>query len=79
MKPCEIKVGFTYVNRGAGRTRRKVVDIGPTQRPKIWFGDPDKQPSAVEDGVLYEQNGILKRLYLSSFAQWCGAVVVVGH
>lgn len=69
MKPADIKVGSTYINRGAGKTRRTVVAIGPEHRPD-WFRS-DREPP-VEDGVLYEQDGKRDSLYISSFAAWCG-------
>lgn len=75
MKPSAIKVGVTYVNKGAGRTQRKVLAIGKEHCPKMFFGDSDKVPN--EPGVLYEQAGFQNRLYLSSFAQWCGKAVSV--
>ena len=70
MKTSEIQVGKTYVNRGAGRTARKVIAIGNEHRPLNWFGEPNREPN--EPGVLYEQKGIQSRLYLSMFAQWAG-------
>jgi hypothetical protein len=36
----------------------------------MFFGSPGKEPN--EPGVLYEQAGFKARLYLRSFAQWCG-------
>jgi hypothetical protein len=72
MRPQDIEVGATYRNRGAGRTRRTVVAIGPEHAPAVWHsgGPPPDEP-----GVLYEQDGRRHRLYLSSFAAWCGARV----
>lgn len=73
MKPSEIQVGKTYVNRGAGRTRRTVIAIGPEHAPTAWWGDPDKRPAAAEPGVVFTQMGGESRaLYLSSFAAWAG-------
>lgn len=71
MKPSDIKVGKTYTNKGVGRTQRKVLAIGNEHRPKIFFGatPPD------ELGILYEQKGKQRNLYLSSFAKWCGKEV----
>jgi len=70
MKSSEIKVGETYSNRGAGRTQRKVIAIGPDCRPSQWLGFYETAPN--EDGVIFEQNGVVKRLYISSFATWAG-------
>jgi len=81
MKPSEIKVGKTYINRGAGRTRRRVLGIGDEHRPPVWLGAgsvPD------EPGVLYEQYTGKRaedkpthgKLCLSSFARWAGKEVV---
>jgi len=64
MKQSEIQVGVIYVNRGAGRTRRTVVAIGEEHQPP-WDGTRGDEP-----GVLYEQNGVRRVLYLSSFAKW---------
>lgn len=72
LKPADIKVGTTYVNRGAGKTRRKVIAIGVEHRPSR-FLSMNQAPD--EDGVLYEQNGKQDRLYISSFASWCGKAV----
>jgi len=69
MKPADIKVGSTYTNRGAGKTRRTVISIGSEHRPNRFLSD--REPPA-EDGVLYEQNGKQGSLYISSFAAWCG-------
>lgn len=68
----EIVVGKTYRNRGAGRTRRKVLAIGDEHRPKYWNSSnvPPREP-----GVLYEQKGVKGRLYLTSFTAWVGSVV----
>lgn len=74
MRPNEIKVGATYVNRGAGRTRRKVLAIGDEHRPSIWLSGRETQPD--EPGVLFETNkGKQFTLYLSSFASWAGKEV----
>jgi len=74
MKPSDIQIGKTYINRGAGRTHRKVLAIGDEHRPKEWSGDlsAPKQP-----GVLYEQQDSWDRnyrskIYLRSFVLWAG-------
>ena len=67
MKPNEIQVGVTYVNRGAGRTQRKVVAIGDEHRPRTFFSNG---PAPNEPGVLFEQKDKQCTLYISSFAQW---------
>lgn len=69
MKPSDIKVGSTYTNKGAGKTERKVIAIGDEHRPSQ-FWSPNPPPE--EPGVLYEQKGKQDKLYLSSFAAWCG-------
>lgn len=71
MKPKDIKVGHTYVNRGAGRTWRRVLEIGPIECEWLGVGDPPN-----ELVVRYEQDGEEGRLYLHSFAAWCGMDVV---
>lgn len=73
MKSSEIQVGVTYVNRGVGRTQRRVLAIGDEHRPERWFGEPcvgmcGGPPD--ESGVLFEQKGKQSTLYLSSFAKW---------
>lgn len=70
MKPSEIEVGATYVNRGAGRSKRKVIAVGPDCKPAQWLGFYEAAPN--EDGVIFEQNGFVRRLYISSFAKWAG-------
>lgn len=74
MKVTEIQIGKVYRGRGAGRTHRRVVAIGYEYRPCQWFGDPDKKP--MEHGVLFEQNGQHRRLFISSFAHWVGSEVI---
>lgn len=73
MSPKDIAVGKTYVNRGKGRTRRRVLGIGDEHRPTSWFSDtapPD------EPGVWFvDSDGIERHLYLSSFASWAGREV----
>jgi hypothetical protein len=73
MSPNDIQAGKTYTNRGAGKTRRTVIAIGDEHRPKRWNGYPDAFPNGT--GVLYEQNGVRRNLYLPSFAQWAGREV----
>ena len=73
MKPSEIKVGKTYVNRGAGRTKRVVLAIGDEHRPKVYWNATGKHPD--DTGVLYRQiggqfDGKTFNLYLKSFAGW---------
>jgi len=74
MKPAEIKVGKTYLNRGAGRTRRIVLAIGDEHRPKEW-SEERRAPS--QPGVYYEhhESGVpiyRAKTYLRSFASWAG-------
>ena len=72
MKVSDIQAGKTYRNRGAGRTQRKVLDIGDDHRPRNWYGS---SPRPDEPGVLYEQDGKQQKLMLGSFAAWAGAEV----
>lgn len=71
MRPQDIVVGKTYINRGKGRTTRKVLAIGNNLRPVVrWSADrvhPVNMP-----GVLYYQEGQQHVLYLDSFAAWAG-------
>lgn len=69
MKPADIKVGTTYINKGAGRTKRKVLAIGKDVVPRNWYSSG---PRPEGPGVLYLQDGNEQRLYLNSFAAWCG-------
>lgn len=70
MKPADIKVGSTYTaSRGTGKTRRTVIAVGPEHRPADFWSHRDAPD---EDGVLYEQNGKQSKLFISSFAAWCG-------
>jgi hypothetical protein len=71
MKPGDIKVGETYVNRGAGRTTRTVIAIGPEHKPSIYWNATGEHPDDV--GVLFEISNRIGRaycLYLKSFAKW---------
>jgi len=73
MKPSEIRVGVTYVNKGAGTTWRKVLAIGDEYRPKKWLSGGSEPPN--EPGVLFVDNRDFEnRLYISSFAAWVGGV-----
>jgi hypothetical protein len=69
MKKADIKVGKIYVNRGAGRTQRKVLAIDVEYQP-VWLGDDENRPPDNEPGVLFEQDGSQECLYLSAFARW---------
>ena len=81
MNPKDIKVGVTYHNRGAGRTKRTVIKIfnpGPGELPP-WFSiNPRPNEPAVV--FTYARNGsgtmlaTESMLYLSSFASWAGGV-----
>jgi hypothetical protein len=73
MSPKDIQAGKVYRNRGKGRTTRTVLNIGNEYRPTSWFSDSDPPD---EPGVYYvDSSGRHNRLYLSSFAQWCGEEV----
>lgn len=76
VKPSEIEVGETYVNRGAGKTMRRVIAIGADCVPDEWHGF---HPPPVEPGVLFVQKGKTQKIYLSSFASWAGAKVAETH
>ncbi len=76
MKPSDIKVGKTYVNRGAGRTERTVSEIVEPENfqasgePPMWFGAGD---APTEPYVVFSQDGRRdSTLYVSSFAAWAG-------
>ena len=69
MSPKKIEVGKTYINRGAGKTRRTVLGIGVEYRPLLWLSD---RPCPSEPGVLYQQGDHTGRIYLSMFAAWAG-------
>jgi hypothetical protein len=78
MKPSDIRVGVTYVNRGKGTTRRKVLAIGGEYMR--WYGSPLTQPKG--PGVLFVQECALTKpmqntLSLASFARWAGHAVEV--
>jgi hypothetical protein len=78
MKKSAILPGVAYRRKKSGGTIRYVIAIGDQHRPDNWYGDPNCVPD--EPGVLYEQrmaNGkvVREKLYLSSFADWAGAVV----
>jgi len=74
MKPSDIQVGKIYINRGAGRTHRKVLAIGGEHRPKEWL---EERSTSNQPGVLYEQQdswgrNYRSKIYLRSFASWAG-------
>jgi hypothetical protein len=73
MKPSDISVGKTYRNKGAGRTTRRVVDLGAHLPPPHWFSS---NPRPDESVVEFVQGKETRRLYLSSFAAWVGSEVV---
>jgi hypothetical protein len=72
MKPSEIQVGKTYVNRGAGRTRRTVIAFLDNELGPEWYGSGEPPDGPV---VQFEQDGKQRSLYLSSFAAWAGREV----
>lgn len=71
MKPSEIEVGNTYRNKGAGKTQRKVLDIGEHIQAPWYSSHPQTEPR----NVLYEQNFKVGSLNLLSFAAWAGSEV----
>ena len=71
MSPSKIEVGKTYCNRGKGRTMRTVLEISE-ESIAPWFSNSEPPSEPV---VRYAQNGVEERLYLSSFAAWCGREV----
>ena len=73
MKPSQIEVGKTYINKGAGKTQRTVIAIGESHKPKTYWNATGENPNKDDTGVLYEQNGKQNNLYLTSFAAWCGS------
>lgn len=73
MKHSGIRVGKTYRNRKAGTTTRKVIAIGYDHVPEKYLGYRIRN----EPGVLFEQNGEKRKLYLTAFAAWCGSEVEV--
>ncbi len=68
MKPIEIQVGKTYVNKGAGMTRRKVLDIGEHVQPPPWVERTGERIVCVE----YEDQNRRATLPIKSFASWAG-------
>jgi hypothetical protein len=71
MKPSSIEVGKTYKNKGAGRTKRKVLVISKHLEAP-WFS-PEPRPD--DFIVQYEQDGEQRTLYLRSFASWAGGEI----
>jgi hypothetical protein len=69
MSPSDIQVGKTYVNRGKGRTRRKVLEISRDIQP-TWYSFR-KVPD--DPGVRFvDDKGHIAKLWLCSFASWAG-------
>lgn len=91
MKAKDIRVGGIYVNKGAGRTMRRVVNIidkdDPQYEALIGLGKPkwfswNKRPDCpivvyVELKVIARQviNMPKEYLYMKSFSQWAGSEV----
>ena len=82
MSPKDIKIGKTYTNRGAGRTRRYVVDIVPYitlahRGIYVTWGSFNERPSdpVVAYRPVTEDDTPLEYLYLRSFASWAGSEV----
>ena len=73
MKPSSISVGKTYRNKGAGRTTRRVIDMGAHLPPPHWYSEGPRPDEIV---VEFVQGNKTYSLYLSSFASWVGAEVV---
>jgi hypothetical protein len=72
MKPSEIRAGYRYKNKGAGRTERYVVQIGKhIEAP--WFSGNKRPDEPVVQFVV--KSGRVETLYLSSFASWAGSEV----
>ena len=73
MKPVEIAVGKTYVNRGKGRTSRKVLRISKDIKCR-WFSI---EPRPADEMVVEYQDvksGKIEALYMRSFATWAGKI-----
>lgn len=70
MKPSEIRAYKTYINRGAGRTKRTVVEIGAGICAN-WYGARSRRNVGMI-GVKYQQGDKLRTLSLASFAAWAG-------
>lgn len=71
MSPSEIIAGRKYCNRGAGTTVRQVMRIERGLKCP-WYSS---SPAPDEPVVEYSGKRGVERLYLSSFAQWCGSEV----
>ena len=72
VKPVEIAVGKTYVNRGAGKTQRKVLRIGKDIKAP-WYSRAPRPDEMVVEFVTIKNSGIVSEkstLYISSFASW---------
>ncbi len=70
MKPIEIKVGATYTNKGAERSRRNVLALGRN----VWRGS---SPEWHGEGLRYEQltghnRGRCFNMSIRAFAKWAG-------
>ena len=74
-----IEVGKTYTNGRTGRIKRKVLGIGEEFRPRTYNGKEirgDKNEWIPKGpGVLFEENGKMKRLMFDQFRQWMGDVL----
>lgn len=75
MRPKDIQAGVTYKNKGAGRTRRTVLQISK-ELPAPWYSIGERPDEPVVE--FSTDKGIVERLYLSSFASWAGGVVSSG-
>lgn len=95
MKAKDIRVGGVYVNKGAGRTLRRVVNIidkdDPQYKALLGLGKPkwyswNPRPKCpivvyVVQKIANRQivNGPKEYLYMQSFSQWAKSEVAFFH
>ena len=74
MKRKDIAVGKTYRNKGAGRTTRKVLSIGPVKTMPRWREFAINAPGDDEPYVEFIASNLSAEYVLSlkSFASWAG-------
>ena len=73
MKPVDIAVGKTYVNRGEGRTSRKVLRIAKDIKCR-WLSNSPRPTDEMVVEFQDVRSGKIDTLYIRSFATWAGKI-----
>jgi len=80
VKPSDIKVGESYINKGAGTTIRTVVAIEnetPGENSPVWWSTKERPSEKVVTFTTTNRQWKKDKqyhLFIRSFAQWAGKV-----